>query len=103
MLDAVLRAYRAGDCGEHRGEDDRVRERPQPDIAKNKRKRTIRVTTKVGHAHASPRGTVIPPSALAHPIAENGKSIRPNHDFCWSGDSVGSCVSKMTLRACKSS
>src|SRR5262249_42525418 len=82
MLDAVLRAYRAGDGGENRGEDHRVRERPQPDIAKNESKRTIRVTTKVGHPSAAPRGQVFPPAAIAqHPNAENGKSIRPHHDF----------------------
>ena len=50
ILDAVLGADRAGHGAQHRGEDHRVRHRPQPDIMEDEGKGAAGVTTKIGHA-----------------------------------------------------
>ena len=50
-FDAVLGADRACHRAQHRGEDHRVRQRPQPDIVKDEGEGTGGVIAKIGHAY----------------------------------------------------
>src|SRR6202171_5046523 len=50
-LDAVLGADRARHRDQHRGQDDRVRHRPQPDIMKDEGEGTGGIIAKIGHAY----------------------------------------------------
>ena len=79
-LHAVLGADRAGHGGEHRGQDDRMRHRPQPDIAKDEGKRTGGVTAKIVHAYRSPVANCAAPPQIRTQVTTpetRKRNVRP--------------------------
>ena len=84
-LDAVLRADRAGHRTQHRGEDDGMRQRPQPDIVEDEGKGTGGVIAKIGHAcRNSARECCRPSLDSSHRVTTpetRKRTARPHNKF----------------------
>ena len=65
---AVLGADRARHRGQHRGQDDRMRQRPQPDITKDEGEGMGGVIAKIGHAYrnSARAAAPLPNPSLGH-------------------------------------